>query len=64
MALKRLVKLGGGSIGVLIPRETARAAGFRVGDLVEVRLRRRIVEIAPLHPRPETVGERPWELPL
>ena len=63
MALKRLVKLGGGSIGVLIPRETARAAGLRIGDVVEVRLRRRVVEVVPLHPRPEPGGERPWEVP-
>lgn len=64
MVTKRLIRLGEGSVALVIPHETAKAAGFRIGDLVQVRLRRSVVEIAPVRPREELAGQAgPGEVP-
>ena len=48
MGERKLVRLGH-SVGLVIPHETAKATGLRVGGKVRLRLRHKIIEIVPIH---------------
>jgi antitoxin component of MazEF toxin-antitoxin module len=48
MGERKLIRLGH-SVGLVIPHETAKATGLRVGGSVRLRLRHKIIEIVPIH---------------
>ena len=62
MGERKLIRLGH-SVGLVIPHETAKATGLRVGGSVRLRLRHKIIEIVPIHDSDTTSrsadGDRP-----